>query len=149
MVNGIVDPGPLIKPLLTSGVATYFIKTLASADRVGNIIQDVFAYGYSITGVVTTKMLYNLWFKEMLTDCPCMSEREKAIFRLVCYGRSKAEIAKVMHVSESTIKYHMLKIFEKCEVSAAHELISKAFRRKWLSWIANEKRREAFERNHL
>lgn len=149
VVNGIVDPGPLIKLLLNSGVSTYFLKTSVSADKILEIIKNVYTNGYSITSVVTRSMLYNLWFKDMEANCPCLSLRERQILDRICNGMSKSEIADSLFISQATVKYHLVKIFEKCEVANSSELVAKAFNNKWVSWIQNEARRMNFEKIYL
>lgn len=45
-----------------------------------------------------------------------LNERQIEIIKLVIEGKSNTEIAKTLHLSTSTIKYHLSKIYEKLEV---------------------------------
>ena len=58
-----------------------------------------------------------------------MSEREIEILRLVAQGHSNREIAREILVSESTVKAHMLHIFDKLGVTDRTAAVTTALRR--------------------
>jgi DNA-binding NarL/FixJ family response regulator len=53
---------------------------------------------------------------------PFLSEREQNIVLLVCKGFRNKEIAKVLYLSEKTVKHYLTKIFKKLEVTKRKEL---------------------------
>jgi DNA-binding CsgD family transcriptional regulator len=53
-----------------------------------------------------------------------LTEREKEVFTLILAGKSNKEIAAAMTIGESTVKFHVSKIFYKYDVGSRAELIS-------------------------
>jgi DNA-binding NarL/FixJ family response regulator len=58
-----------------------------------------------------------------------VSEREIEILMLVAQGRSNREIARELHISDSTVKAHMLHIFDKLDVADRTAAVTTALRR--------------------
>jgi DNA-binding NarL/FixJ family response regulator len=58
-----------------------------------------------------------------------VSEREIEILMLVARGRSNREIARELHISDSTVKAHMLHIFDKLGVADRTAAVTTALRR--------------------
>jgi DNA-binding NarL/FixJ family response regulator len=57
-----------------------------------------------------------------------VSEREIEILMLVAQGRSNREIARELHISDSTVKAHMLHIFDKLSVDDRTAAVTTALR---------------------
>jgi len=58
-----------------------------------------------------------------------VSEREIEILMLVAQGQSNREIARELHISDSTVKAHMLHIFDKLGVADRTAAVTTALRR--------------------
>jgi len=58
-----------------------------------------------------------------------VSEREIEILRLVAQGASNKEIARELHISDSTVKAHLLHIFDKLGVTDRTAAVTTALRR--------------------
>jgi DNA-binding NarL/FixJ family response regulator len=58
-----------------------------------------------------------------------VSEREIEILMLVAQGQSNREIARELHISDSTVKAHMLHIFYKLGVDDRTAAVTTALRR--------------------
>lgn len=58
-----------------------------------------------------------------------LSEREIEILRLVAQGSSNKEIARELHISDSTVKAHLLHIFDKLGVTDRTAAVTTALRR--------------------
>ena len=63
-----------------------------------------------------------------LSGAPRLTDRQREVLRLVAAGRSNKEIAKALHVTERTVKFHVTAIFDKLgaenraqAVAIAHE----------------------------
>ena len=48
---------------------------------------------------------------------PALSAREAEVLRLVARGRTNAEIGKALFISEATVKTHLLRVFNKLDVT--------------------------------
>lgn len=58
-----------------------------------------------------------------------LSERESAVFHLAAEGRSNADIARALFVSEATVKSHMSSILAKLGLSSRAQLVAYAWSR--------------------
>ena len=58
-----------------------------------------------------------------------VSDREIEILMLVAQGQSNREIARELHISDSTVKAHMLHIFDKLDVTDRTAAVTTAVRR--------------------
>ncbi len=61
-------------------------------------------------------------------DKGALTEREESVVALVAEGRSNAEIAAALHLSESTVKYHLRNLFTKLGVTNRTEAATKYHR---------------------
>ena len=57
-------------------------------------------------------------------DEPVLSERERAVLRLLADGMSNKAIARALQVSDNTVKFHLKNIFSKLGVSSRAEAAS-------------------------
>jgi len=138
IVNGDIHPGPLVQPLLRSGACTYFMKHNTAPDRIIEILREVHSTGFSFTQVVTPDVLRKTWNVDDEAIMPDLSDREKEILCLLCKGQTKDAMAEHLHISVATIKYHMVSLFEKCEVVSALELVVKALNAHWIERVRAE-----------
>ena len=58
-----------------------------------------------------------------------LTEREEQTLKLLAEGKSNRAIGEVLHISESTVKSHMKRLFVKLDVTSRSEAISLAARR--------------------
>ena len=58
-----------------------------------------------------------------------LSEREIEVLQLVAHGSSNKEIAKRLHISQATVKSHLINIFSKLEVSDRTAAVTSALQR--------------------
>lgn len=56
---------------------------------------------------------------------PELSPREREITVLVCQGLESLEIAGILGVAVSTVKFHLTNIFKKKDVKTRYELMAK------------------------
>jgi len=54
-----------------------------------------------------------------------LSNREKEVVNLLLEGKSNKQIASALHITESTVEFHLKNIYAKCGVSSRTELILK------------------------
>lgn len=71
------------------------------------------------------------WFVQPVAsghDAPPLSEREKAVLALMAQGRSNAEIAEALFISENTVRNHLASVYGKVGVTTSREAIAWAWR---------------------
>jgi len=54
-----------------------------------------------------------------------LSNREREVVKLLLEGKSNKQIAKLLHITESTVEFHLKNIYSKNQVSSRTELIIK------------------------
>jgi len=59
--------------------------------------------------------------------------RETEVLRAVARGMSNKEIASELCISERTVQSHMVRIFQKLQVSSRTEAVLRALREGWVS----------------
>ncbi len=58
-----------------------------------------------------------------------LTSKEKEVLELVLEGKSRKEIAALLHVSENTVKTHLTHLYEKCNVSGREELLALSYQK--------------------
>ncbi len=69
----------------------------------------------------------------MSNENPLLSNREMEVLQLVAKGVTNQEIARQLHISNSTVKTHLRNIFRKLEVVSRTEAVTYAIRQGWLN----------------
>ena len=93
---------------IQSGAKSYLLKDM-SQDEIVKTVRAVFA-GHevlppSVAGILTQRL-----------NRKDLTERELEVLKLIVRGRSNKEIASDMAISERTVKFHLVGIFEKLKV---------------------------------
>lgn len=65
-------------------------------------------------------------------QAPTPSRRELAVLELVARGLSNADIGQALHISEATVKSHLLHVFTKFDVNDRTAAVTEALTRGWL-----------------
>jgi len=65
---------------------------------------------------------------EKLPEGTVLTAKEQEVLEIVLDGKSRKEIAAILHVSENTVKTHLTHLYEKFEVSGREELLALAYR---------------------
>ena len=99
---------------LKSGASAYVIKT-AHADDLASVIRQSFGHSVYLaqTPIVPTAQPPT----EFDDDGADLTRREREILRLVAEGHSNAQLAKMLWVTEQTVKFHLSNIYRKLDVS--------------------------------
>jgi two-component system, NarL family, response regulator len=93
---------------LRAGARGYLLKD-AEPDELFAAIRTVFTGKKYIPIAVGVKLADRL-------SGPCLSDRESEVIRLIVAGKSNHEISQVLHISESTVKFHINNILSKMGV---------------------------------
>ena len=93
---------------LVGGAVAYVVKT-TQPDDLAFAVRQAFDRSIYFTGVQAPAPVADL------ADIP-LTRREIEILRLVADGRSNAELARVLWVTEQTVKFHLTNIYRKLGV---------------------------------
>jgi len=102
-----------IDAALAAGAVAYVIKT-AHPDDLASAIRQAFDHSiYLSTSTVTTRSS-----RETQEDeGPGLTRRELEILRLVAEGHSNAQLARMLWVTEQTVKFHLSNVYRKLGVA--------------------------------
>ncbi|MCW3490954.1 helix-turn-helix domain-containing protein [Dethiobacter alkaliphilus] len=64
--------------------------------------------------------------KESLTPPDTLTPTEKKVYMLLLQGRTNADIAKELHISQNTVKFHVRNTLRKAGVKNRKELLSRS-----------------------
>ncbi|MGN9812525.1 response regulator [Micromonospora sp. BQ11] len=95
-----------------AGAAGYLLKDVSRADLV-RAVRAAARGGTVLAPSVATRLLHQV--RRPARESP--SPREIEVLRLVARGLSNAEIGRELHISEATVKTHLLRSFAKLGVS--------------------------------
>lgn len=97
---------------IEAGATGYLLKD-TSRDQLFSAIRTV-AQGKSVFApVVATRLLQHM----QMPAGEALSTREIEVLTLVARGASNKEIARAFHISEATVKTHLIHVFSKLDVS--------------------------------
>lgn len=111
ILSGFEDPHS-IQAALDAGAAAYVVKT-AHPDDLATAIRQAFDPSmYLAGGKVGRRSL----LREANANASDLTRRELEILRLVAQGHSNGELAKMLWITEQTIKFHLSNIYRKLDV---------------------------------
>jgi DNA-binding NarL/FixJ family response regulator len=105
----------VIDAALAAGAAAYVVKT-AHPEDLASAVRQAFSHSVYLAGrravapVPTTQAV-------SLDDDPDLTRRELEILRLVAEGHSNAQLARMLWVTEQTVKFHLSNIYRKLDVA--------------------------------
>lgn len=94
--------------------ATAFCKKSAEADDLAVAIRQSFSRSIHLVSVSGTANAQRLWVSD---DDPELTRREVEILQLVAEGRSNSQVARLLWVTEQTVKFHLCNIYRKLNVA--------------------------------
>jgi DNA-binding NarL/FixJ family response regulator len=102
-----------IDAALAAGAVAYVIKT-AHPDDLASAIRQAFDHSiYLSNSTVMTRSSR----EAMEDEGPGLTRRELEILRLVAEGHSNAQLARMLWVTEQTVKFHLSNVYRKLGVS--------------------------------
>jgi len=110
-----------LKQSLKAGAKGYLLKE-AEKEEIADAIRTVSQGGNYLPAKLGGK-LATFAFQAELT------ERELAVLRLMCDGKSNKEIGSKLFITEGTVKTHVKSIFYKLDVISRSEAVSAAIRK--------------------
>jgi DNA-binding NarL/FixJ family response regulator len=102
-----------IEAAFAAGADAYVLKT-AHPDDLRAAIRQVFHYSFYLPGLQPGDVS-----AAGAMDCnsPILTRRELEILLLVAEGHSNAELARMLYVTEQTVKFHLSNIYRKLNVA--------------------------------
>jgi DNA-binding NarL/FixJ family response regulator len=102
-----------IDAALAAGAAAYVLKT-AHPDDFASAIRQVFSHSIYLAGERTVPTAPEPQQNEELSG---LTRRELEILQLVSEGHSNAQLARMLWVTEQTVKFHLSNIYRKLDVA--------------------------------
>lgn len=118
------DTDERILSAVRAGAQGYLLKG-APRDELFQAVRVVHAGGSLLQPIVAARLLQQV-STSTLPPPITLTEREREVLRLVAHGRQNKEIAKVLAISERTVKFHISAIFTKLGVGNRTEAVAKA-----------------------
>jgi len=102
-----------IEAAFAAGAVAYVLKT-AHPDDLTSAIRQAFDHSIYLAGVRPAPVAAPPAVED---DSPGLTRRELEILRLVAEGHSNAELARMLWVTEQTVKFHLSNIYRKLNVA--------------------------------
>jgi DNA-binding NarL/FixJ family response regulator len=113
IVLSMYDDAQHIDSAFAAGAVAYVLKT-AHPDDLTSAIRQAFGHSIYLAGGVRPAPAPAA---PALDDSPGLTRRELEILRLVAEGHSNAELARMLWVTEQTVKFHLSNIYRKLNVA--------------------------------
>lgn len=102
-----------IDAALAAGAVAYVIKT-AHPDDLASAIRQAFDHSIYLSGSTVTNRSSRDAAQD---DGPGLTRRELEILQLVAEGHSNAQLARMLWVTEQTVKFHLSNVYRKLGVA--------------------------------
>jgi DNA-binding NarL/FixJ family response regulator len=113
IVLSMYDDAQHVEAAFAAGAVAYVLKT-AHPDDLTSAIRQAFEHSIYLAGGVRPTPAPAT---KTLDDSPGLTRRELEILQLVAEGHSNAELARMLWVTEQTVKFHLSNIYRKLNVS--------------------------------
>ena len=116
------DPAS-IEAAFAAGATVYCLKTTEPQD-----------FASAVRQALAPSVFFARWTSDQIEDqavtrlVPSLTRREQDVLELVAEGHSNAQLAKMLWVTEQTVKFHLSNIYRKLKVSNRTEASSWAYR---------------------
>jgi DNA-binding NarL/FixJ family response regulator len=108
------DP-QVIDAALVAGASAYVVKT-AHPEDLASAVRQAFSHSVYLAGRRAAEPALATG-KPREDDAPDLTRRELEILRLVAEGHSNAQLARMLWVTEQTVKFHLSNIYRKLDVA--------------------------------
>jgi DNA-binding NarL/FixJ family response regulator len=112
IVVSMYDDTQHVEAALAAGAVAYVLKT-AHPDDLTSAIRQAFQHSMYLAGVRAPQPASS----PPVDDSPGLTRRELEVLQLVAEGYSNAQLAKMLWVTEQTVKFHLSNIYRKLGVA--------------------------------
>jgi DNA-binding NarL/FixJ family response regulator len=105
----------VIDAALVAGASAYVIKT-AHPEELASAVRQAFSHSVYLAGRRNLAPA-RVEASTQAEDEPGLTRRELEILRLVAEGHSNAQLARMLWVTEQTVKFHLSNIYRKLDVA--------------------------------
>ena len=109
------DDSTCIEAAFAAGASVYCVKT-AEPDDLASAIRQAFQSSIYYAGG-RSRATEQVAAPPPVDDSPGLTRREVEILRLVAEGHSNSQLAKMLWVTEQTVKFHLSNIYRKLDVA--------------------------------
>ena len=113
VVLSLYDDTKHIDAALAAGAVAYVIKT-PHPDDLRSAIRQAFSHSMFLLGSRPTTPAVP---RAVAEEIPELTRRELEILRLVAEGHSNTQLAKMLWVTEQTVKFHLSNVYRKLDVA--------------------------------
>jgi DNA-binding NarL/FixJ family response regulator len=114
IVLSMCDDAAHISAAFEAGADAYVLKT-AHPDDLVSATRQAFQHSMFLAGAVGGPVRAPA--PAPADESPALTRREREILRLVAEGHSNAQLARMLWVTEQTVKFHLSNIYRKLDVS--------------------------------
>jgi DNA-binding NarL/FixJ family response regulator len=115
IVLSMYDSPDRVDAAFAAGAVAYVVKT-AHPEDLAAAIRQAFEHSIYIVGMRQQAVAQSVRIGEASSE-PGLTRREIEILKLVAEGNSNAAVAKMLWVTEQTVKFHLSNIYRKLGVS--------------------------------
>jgi DNA-binding NarL/FixJ family response regulator len=105
----------VIDAALAAGASAYVVKT-AHPEDLASAVRQAFSHSVYLAGRRIPEPAVAAE-KPKVDDSPGLTRRELEILQLVAEGHSNAQLARMLWVTEQTVKFHLSNIYRKLDVA--------------------------------
>ena len=110
------DDPTQVQAAFAAGAVAYVVKT-AHSDDVGVAIRQTFAPSLFLPGVSPAPSANGSVGADSHPAVEMLTKREREILQLVAEGHSNSQLARMLWVTEQTVKFHLSNIYRKLDVA--------------------------------
>ena len=116
-----------VRAAIDRGARAFLTKRATDIDQLAKAVLDAHAGKDTLSDDALTVLLSSVRDQDLRLDSG-VSPRAREVWHLVALGKSNAEIAREIFVSERTVKYHVSNLLEATGARTRAELVSLAYR---------------------
>lgn len=116
-----------LRPALEAGATSVLLKD-ASRQELFRAVRMT-SRGETVLSPTVAELLVSRYRTGGHADGAPLSPRELEILSLVADGKANREIGRALHISETTVKTHLVHVYAKLEVSDRAAAVASAYRR--------------------